>query len=607
MIKVTQPRRHSKPHQQKPLMKKKEASKPVWQSPFFWLVLVPVVLYAKIIFFDFTALDDQFFVIDHAGFNHHLGNIFQVFNQGLFVPKNDIYYRPVFLIDMIVENQIFGIKPWGYHLGSLIFHLTAVCLLFVFLKKIKIPETTAFLLTLLFSIHPVLTQTVAWIPGRNDLILMIFFLSTLILIISYFQTSRVYLIFAQFITFLLALLTKETAVIIPVIAYLLLRFVFSVRISKMLPVFASWLLALLIWYGLRASSDPSYQGMLFREMIQSGIARIPAILQYLGKIFFPFNLSAVPQFEDITLIWGSLATVLLITLVAISKSFSKPLVIIGLLWYLLFLLPVLIVPKQLNNQIYEHRLYLPFVGILLMLSQTLLFSEKWNKRYTLIISSCILLIFMIVSFIRLDCYRDRQTFWDRAVADSPTSAFAKLNQGIQSKDTILREKYIRQAYAIDRDEILVNYWMGINAELIKKRDSAVYYYKKELALSNFPDLYYNLSRCFFELNKLDSAAWYLSKGIALDPTKKSAVAVLSNIYFKLAESAYSRSKQDSAAYYLRQVTIFDPENKQAYHNLAMVYFQTNRRKEALEVLDIMRKSGMPVTQDLLRLSTITFH
>ncbi len=155
--------------------------------------------------------------------------------------------------------------------------------------------------------------------------------------------------------------------------------------------------------------------------------------------------------------------------------------------------------------------------------------------------------------------------------------------------------------------MLVNYWMGINAERKNKRDSAVYYYEKELAFSNFPDLYFNLSRCFFELNKLDSATWYLSKGIALDPTKKSAVAVLANVYFKLAESAYNRSKHDSAAYYLRQVTLFDPENKQAYHNLVMVYFQTNRRKEAMEVLEIMKKSGIPITQDLLNLSTTTFH
>ncbi len=602
MVKAHPPRRQPQPHLKKSPGINTEPARPIWQSPFVWLILLPLLVYVKIIFFDFTALDDQFFVVDHASFNANPANIFAVFNRGLFVPENDIYYRPVFLIDMILENQLFGVKPWGYHLFSLIFHIISVCLLFVFLKRCKIPETPSLLLALLFSIHPVLTQTVAWIPGRNDLILMIFFLSTLIFTIDYFQKSKIHLFFAQFLTFLLALLTKETAVMIPVIAFLLLRFVFSVKISKMWPLFASWILALFIWYALRASSGPSYQGMLFREMVESGIYRIPAILQYLGKIFFPFNLSAVPQFEDITWVWGALALVTLVALVAISKSFKKPLVIIGVLWYFLCLLPVLLVPKQLNDQLYEHRLYLPFIGILLVLSQTLLFTEKWAPKNTLAVAAGILLIFMTYSFIRLECYRDRQTFWDTAVSDSPTSAFAKLNQGIQSKDSTLRQKYIRQAYAINSQEMLVNYWMGIMADRNKKIDSAIYYYTKELAFSSFPDLYFNLSRCFFELKKLDSAAKYLSKGIELEPDRKAAVNVLADVYFKLAESAWQRSKFDSATHYLRQVTQFDPGNQQANHNLAMVYFQTQQRAKALLVIESMKMAGIPVSQDLVNLS-----
>ncbi len=602
MPKATKKGHPPRPHIAPAAVRKNEPPVPFWQSPFLWLILVPVILYAKIVFFDFTSLDDQFFVIDHADFNQHLGNIFKVFNQGLFVPKNDVYYRPVFMIDMILENHLFGIRPWGYHLMSLVYHLVSVCLLFIFLKKIRIPETTAFILALFFAVHPVLTQTVAWIPGRNDLILMIFFLLTLIFIIDYFRTSSVWLFVAQFVGFLLSLLTKETAVIIPVISFLVLRYIFSVKTSKMLPMIGSWALALLIWYGLRASSDPSYQGVLLKEMTQSGIARIPALLQYLGKIFFPFNLAAVPRFEDITLLWGTLAVILLATLLVIGRSYKKPLVIIGALWYFLFLLPVLTVPKLLNDQVYEHRLYLPVIGILIMLSQTLLFSDKWKKKTLLIAASGILLIFTVISFVRLDCYHDRQIFWARAVADSPTSAFARLNQGIQSRDSALREKYIRRAYALNPKEMLVNYWMGITTERKGRTDSAVYYYKKELAFSSFPDLYFNLSRTLFNLNQLDSAAFYLSKGVSLDPTKTAAVSVLASVYFKLAESAYGRQKFDSSAYYLRQVTTFDPHNQQANHNLAMVYFQTGNKTEGLKVLENMRLIGLPISQDLVNLS-----
>ncbi|MEI7661294.1 MAG: hypothetical protein WCK34_03820, partial [Bacteroidota bacterium] len=524
------------------------------------------------------------------------------FSRGLFVDTDDIYYRPVFMVDMIVENHLFGTHPWGYHLFSLVFHVLSVVLLFIFLKKIKIPERTALLLALLFSVHPVLTQAVAWIPGRNDLLLMIFFLATLIFATGYYQGSKLYLFAAQFATFLLALFTKETAVIIPVITLLVLRYACGVRYAKMVPMFVSWLVALLIWYALRASSEPSYQGLLFREMVHSGIARIPAILQYLGKIFFPVNLAAVPRFEDITLLWGSVAAVFLAALVIVSKSYKKPLAIIGALWFLLFLLPVLTVPKQLNDQVYEHRLYLPIIGILLVLSQTILFSEKWKRKNILMVSSGVLVIFFITSFIRLDCYHDRHIFWDRAVADAPTSAFAKLNQGIQAKDSLLRERYIRQAYALSRSEMLVNYWMGIMAERNGKTDSAVWFYRNELAYSNFPDLYFNLSGCLFKLNRLDSAAFYLSKGVNLDPTKTKAVKVLAEVYFKLAESAYGRRKFDSAACYLRQVTQFDPKNEQASHNLAMVLFQTGRRPEALRVVENMRLNDIPVSRDLAELS-----
>jgi len=575
---------------------------PWWQQPLFWLIVVPLLVYAKIVLFDFTALDDQFFVLEHASFNENFENIFKVFNQGLFVPKNDIYYRPVFLVDMIIENHLFGTSPWGYHMMSLVFHTVSVMLLFIFLKKISVPEFTALISSLIFAVHPVLTQTVAWIPGRNDLILMIFFLTALIFIIDYCKTASYKALVFQFSAFLLALLTKETGVMIPVIALLLIGFHLKLKITKYWPLPATWIIALLIWYGLRASSEPSYQGMLFREMVESGLTRIPALLQYLGKIFFPVNLSAVPRFEDITLLWGTLALILLIFLVIYSKTYRNPLVFIGISWYFLLLLPVLIVPKNLNDQLYEHRLYLPVVGILIVLSQTVVFSEKWPKQKMVIAMAGLIVILSVVSFFRLNCYRNRQVFWEQAVKDSPTSAFARLNQGIQSTIPEVREKHIREAYTLDPREMLVNYWMGITMQRLKKTDSAVYFYKTELSHSNFPDLYFNLSQCLFDAGHLDSAAYYLAKGIELDPTKTAAVTALANVYFKLAESAYQRYQFDSTAYYLQQVTRFDPMNAQAFHNLAMVLFQHNQRDKALAVMEQMRMKGINITPDLVNLS-----
>ena len=585
-----------------PVIKEKMPDRPFWKSPFFWLIIIPVALYARILLFDLTALDDKFFVVDNAPFNQDAGNILKAFNRGLFVEVDDSYYRPILLVDMIIENHIFGTSPWGYHLFSLIFHIISVVLLFIFLKKIKIPEPAALILSLVFSIHPVLTQAVAWIPGRNDQILMIFFLSSLIFMIDFAENGKPIQFLLQFLFFLLAMLTKETAVFIPGVAVVLLWLVFSVKTKKLLPFGASWILALLIWYGLRTTSHPSYQGMLFQEMLKSGLTRLPAFLQYLGKIVFPVNLSAVPQFKDITLIWGFTSLGMLTGLVIYSKCYRNPLVILGIVWYLLFLVPVLIVPKDLNDQVYEHRLYLPFVGILLVLSQTVLFTSKWKEKQFFLIAGLILAGYATLSLYRIGIYADVKTFWAQAVKDSPNSAFAWLNKGNHSTDTLEREKFIRKAYAIDSGEMLVNYWMGINAQRKKKFDSAEFYYKRELKYSNFPDLHFNMSAVLYTLKKYDSAAFYLHKGIELEPTRKEAARVLGTIYFKLAEDCWNRNHPDSVIYFLRQVTIFDPANPEANHNLVMVLFRQNRRKEAMQALDNMRLQGMDIPQDLVAMS-----
>jgi hypothetical protein len=538
--------------------------------PWVWLLVVPVALYARILWFDFTALDDKFFVVEHADFNEDPANIVKSFSRGLFLPENDTYYRPIFLVDMILESQLFGKSPMGFHLFSLLFHVASVFLLFFFFKALKINELPALILTLLFAVHPVLSQTVAWIPGRNDQILMIFTLSGLLFLLWYFETRKILYLCLHSLAFMLALLTKETAVMIPLLSFVILMTLFRKSGRQLLILTPLWVMLLVIWYRLRASSHPVFEDMVVQQMLASGIERIPAYLQYLGKIVFPFNLSAVPQFEQIPLWWGIAALAGMVALVVISKCYRQPLFILGLIWYIVFLLPVLIVPKTLNDQVYEHRLYIPFAGILLILSQTILFQRAWNRKIFLVAATLILVGYSTVTLLRLGCYQNIEIFWRCATEDSPESSFAWLNRGIQSKDPATREQFIRKAYSLNPREMLVNYWMGINSERKNLTDSAAFYYRKEFAYSNFPDLYINFSKVLFDLKKYDSAAYYLDEALKLDPENSKVPKVLSGIYFRLAESSWNRKRFDSAAYYLEQVLRLDPENREAQQNLEMV-------------------------------------
>ncbi|MCX6249309.1 MAG: glycosyltransferase family 39 protein [Bacteroidetes bacterium] len=573
----------------------------ILRYPFLWLAIIPFAIYFKTVFMEFTELDDSFFVVQNAKFNKDPGNLTKVFHRGLFVETQDVYYRPIFLVDMILEYQFFGTKPWGYHLTNILFNILAGCLLYLLFLRLKIPEPPALLLSLLFTIHPVLSQAVAWIPGRNDLLLMIFFLSTLIFSIDYYKNNRWQHFALQFLFSLLAILTKETAIIIPAILFILLPSVYKPQWKKILLLAGSWALVILVWYSLRATSKPFYPGMLAEEMTQSGIHRFPAILQYLGKIFFPFNLSAVPYFEEISLVWGVVAFVLLSVLIILSKSYSKPLTILGVCWFILFLLPVLFVPKNLNDQVYEHRLYIPIIGILLIFSQTLLFSAKWKQAYLFTAGGALILFFSILTFFRLDCYKNPDIFWTQAVKDSPRSAFATLNLGKMTKDPVLKEKLIRKAYELNPQQMLVNFHLGLLSQEKKRYDSASIYFKRELSYANFAELYFRLASSLYQQKKLDSSAYYLTKGLELDPKQPEAVKNLANIWFSLAEHAYTTGKLDSAAFYLEKVIRVNPSDNHSFHNLAMLYFQMNQRENAIRVINEMKMNGIGISDDLLNL------
>ncbi len=524
------------------------------------LASITFLVYSRSLFLDFTKLDDSIFIVENARYNSDPGNVAVSFRRGLFNPTKDAYYRPLFLVDFIIESRFFGIKPAGYHFTNLLFHIISVILLFLFLKRLKIPPADSFLLSMLFAVHPVLTQAVAWIPGRNDMLLMIFFLASFILLLKYLGKPGPGKLFLHALFFLAALFTKETAVIIPVIMVVFSLFYVKSGWKKLIfPAFA-WVVAVLIWIGVRSAATLAKNWVSPSEMLASGISRLGVILQYVGKIFLPVNLSVFPEANDITLVWGIVALAGLISLVIYSKSYTKPLTWLGLFWFIAFLVPVLIVPKSLNDQVFEHRLYLPVIGILIMLSQAFPFGTSTSPKLKIALVTPVIVVFAIQCVIRTGYFSDPVTFWTHAVQGSPHSAYAKTLLGTKVESPAEREKLFREALALDPKLKNLNYYMG---------------------------------KVMFEKKQADSAVAYLRKEVATNP--------LPDAYFIIAQVAFSRNHLDTAAVYLEKVIELDPLNPQANHNLVLLYYNQGQKERARLFVQNMQLKGMDVGDDLIKM------
>ncbi|HUM45543.1 MAG TPA: hypothetical protein PLD84_01355 [Chitinophagales bacterium] len=368
--------------------------------PFILLSLVVVILYGGAANLGFTELDDSIFIKEQHAYNEDLSNLVTSFKRGVFNVTEDVYYRPLLLDSFILNYQVGGMEIKSYHVVNILLHLISVLLLFVLLKKLHFKEREAFLLTLFFSVHPVLTQAVAWIPGRNDTLLAVFIFSFFIAAINYANEGKAAPMLLQFLALLLAFFTKETAVFAAPVALLLIVLCLDKKWNdkKNMLLYGSWIIAFLLWFYVRSLATLKEDQMQFAQVVAALPSRLQVLLQYLGKIILPVNLSVFPITKDTSNVYGIAALVLIAAGIYFSKERNVKMIIAGISIFLLFLIPVLLVPATLNDQDFEHRLYLPMLGILILLGETVVFKNNWNERTVLIAGSIVCLVLATVNF-----------------------------------------------------------------------------------------------------------------------------------------------------------------------------------------------------------------
>ena len=181
-------------------------------KPFAWIFFAVFLLYFRTIFFDFSYLDDNT-MLDTFGFVSNISNIPEFFKRDVFNSHLGVaYYRPMINVFSMLNALWGGKNPGAYHLVNVLLHLFACCIVFQVLVKLNYNRAMSFFYALFFTVHPVLTQAVAWIPGRNDILLALFVLLSFISFLSFLEGRKWTQLAAHLLFLSLALLIKENAV-----------------------------------------------------------------------------------------------------------------------------------------------------------------------------------------------------------------------------------------------------------------------------------------------------------------------------------------------------------------------------------------------------------
>ncbi len=563
------------------------------------LVVLAIVTYFPSFNNGFVNWDDPLYVYN----NQRVLN----FNFTNFMAMWDLFpekylaanYHPLTEVSLGIDQVIFGGKPFGFHLTSTLFHAANSVLVYLLVTRLlKGNQIAAIIAGVLFVVHPMRVESVAWIAERKDVLHVFFFLLGLLQYLKYIDKGKVkkHLIFV-YILFICSLLSKAQAVTFPVILilmdYLRGRRDLVKSVLEKAPLFIlSLLFGMLAIHAQRAAAADSLVSV---QNWQRPFTASMALLIYLKKLFIPTGLCVLHEYP----FKGGMAMQsyfypallgFIGYLGAIFYAFKKEKTIwvFGLSFFLIAILPVLqflTVGAVLWSERYT---YLPYVGLFMLIGyfvSTLKDSPKL-VQYSKIAYGLVGLVsvgFLLMSWQRIEVWKDNQTLWDQVRSIHPNNMTPYAN--LASHHTDLKDwdqciKYVDMG--LERRPKFARLYPMKSYCQIQKKDVQGALKTINAGLSYSPNnnrLLLGAGDSYMSLQNYDKAIEYYGKSIQQGKSLK-AYANRGTIYSNKKRN-YNAAVKD-----FEEALKIDPNNLTVLLNIAVTYLQLpNGAKKAFKHAD----------------------
>ena len=395
-------------------------------SRVMWLAppLAALVVHGRELAFGFTSLDDLTLVVDDQPFLQRADALVRAFGRAYFhvIDAAHAYYRPLVTASYALDARLSGTSPLGYHATNLALHVVATLLVLALVRRLAIGDGVAACAALVFAVHPALVEVVAWVPGRNDSLLAVFALGA---VVAFARGSLA----VHLACFAAALFSKETALAVPPMCVAYAWLVEPVAPERPVRARGQWAALAFGWVLVTAAFA------LARSRVLNGassaldprvaLAHLPVLVTSLGKIALPVDLAVLATTDDSATWPGMVAAGAIAALVWRVPGVRMRVIAFGVALYLLALVPVLFAPGSLAL---ESRLYLPSVGVLVVLAE-LADKVAVERRVLYAGASSVALALAAVAFGYEGAFHDPHAFAKAAVLGSPQSALAHFTLG----------------------------------------------------------------------------------------------------------------------------------------------------------------------------------
>lgn len=569
-------------------------------APYLWILGVTIACYADSIRYQFSGLDDSFFLVVYQQYFADMRNFWRGFKESGVLD----YYRPILFGSMIFDFQISKTDPWFYHVTNIIYHLVGCWALYRMLIKLKFDSMFALITTLIYTAHPMWCMAVAWVPGRNDPMITMLALGSFNFLISFMEKGGFLNILGHWFLFTVALYTKETSAMFPFIciAYILLLTNWKENIQKIMITGTGWGIIGLIWYAIRAEALElaNKNGTRFTSIIygDSWIKNLPDWPEYIGKFTLPMNLQNFPKFNTFSTVTGCILIATWIVLFFLAKKRNLNLIVFWLVWLLLFFGPATIfIFADFGRYDYlEHRFHTPAITFVVLGNELIrcFFAVDGRERFRKIFQYAGYAwvgIYIVYTLVHAQNFKNAEAFWKKAIEGAPMSSQVYRGMGkvyYDNGDLAQAEVNFMKAVDLNVQEVNTVSDLGKAYEAKGDLESAERCYKRTLKVDSLQPVFLtDMARIYEKKRDLDNAEKMYLKAITRDPNFWQAK-------FGLGVLSYQKGRPADAERYWLDVIRVNPSYNDTYVNLAVLYYYVGQYAKAIEYIDMLKNRGVDV-------------
>jgi protein O-mannosyl-transferase len=575
------------------------------------IVVAVVIVFAPVARYGFVNFDDPQYVSENPFISDGLTlrGVSWAFTTGY--AGN---WHPLTWISHMLDVQVFGLNAGAHHLMNVVLHTASALLLFVPLYRMTGAMGRSWFVAALFAVHPLHVESVAWVAERKDVLSTLFWLLTIGAYVRYSDAASRnpgprspasglwYLLVV--VLFALGLMAKPMLVTLPVTLLLLdvwplRRIAVAPSLREKVPLFALAIASSVVTFIVQQ------QAGAVKELASFPVGRrvanaLVAYVSYMGKTLWPTSLAAIYPYPESIAGWqvaAAIAALAIVTWLAVRVRRDHPYVLVGWLWYLVTLVPVIGLIQVGSQPIADRYTYVPLIGLFIIVAWGVPEILARRRVTTTVLATAAVVVVaacVVAAREQVHHWRNSIALWQHAVSVTTENyraqgnlghalaAEGRLDEAIQHYTEAV---HIRPSYAEAHNNL------GLALARQGRIEEAIPHYTEALRLlPDYFEAHSNLGAALAGSGRYADAINHFSIAVRLQPEPAQARQNLVRAHYEFGRVLAERGEVDSAIQQFLEALRLDPTNADVHYDLGVMFVRKgdlraaiNRFEEALRI------------------------